>query len=213
MAEYERVRDDIYLVHVPIRENWFGAVAIVLGASSVALVDTGFENTPQDDVFPLLGELGRSPDDIRIVVNTHRDDDHVKGNQSVKTHTPARILIHELEFDAVDAVDEKFRDGDTLELGNRTFTVIHAPGHRPGNVCLYDRADKLLLTGDTVCGERTDLIRMGKAPQIETLNKLSRLSIGTMVMAHPFPPAGKTVLNTDEAQKMIADSLSIAESL
>ena len=213
MAKTERVREDIYLVQVPIRDDWFGSVAIVLGASSVALVDTGFENTPEDDLFPFLKELGRSPEDIRIVVNTHRDGDHVKGNRVIKERTPARILIHELEFDAVDAADEKFRDGDTLQLGDRTFTVMHTPGHRPGNICLYDSKDKLLLTGDTVCGERKDLIRMGKVPQIASLKKLSQLSIDVMAMAHPFQPAGKTVLNGKEAQKMISDSIAIAEQL
>ena len=88
MAKPERVREDIYLVKVPIREDWFGSVAIVLGSSSVALVDTGFENTPHDDLFPFLKELGRSPEDIRIVVNTHRDGDHVKGNRVIKERTP-----------------------------------------------------------------------------------------------------------------------------
>ncbi len=150
MAKSERVREDIYLVQVPIRAGWFASVAIILGSSSVALVD---------------------------------------------------------------AVDERFQDGDTLELGDRTFTVIHTPGHRPGNICLYDSTDKLLLTGDTVCGERKDLIRMGKEPQIASLNKLSQLSIDTMVMAHPFQPVGKTVLNGAEAQKMISDSIAIAEQL
>ena len=200
-------------MQVPIRENWFGSVAIVLGSSSVALVDTGFENTPQDDLFPFLKELGRSPEDIKIVVNTHRDGDHVKGNRVIKEQTPARILIHELEFDAVDTADEKFQDGDALQLGDRTFTVMHTPGHRPGNICLYDSKDKLLLTGDTVCGERKDLIRMGKVPQIASLKKLSQLSIDVMAMAHPFQPAGKTVLNGEEAQKMISDSIAIAEQL
>ena len=213
MAKTERVREDIYLVQVPIRDDWFGSVAIILGPSSVALVDTGFENTPQDDLFPFLKELGRSPEDIRVVVNTHRDGDHVKGNRVIKEQTPARILIHELEFDAVDAADERFQDGDTLHLGDRTFTVMHTPGHRPGNICLYDSTDKLLLTGDTVCGDRKDLIRMGKVPQIASLKKLSQLSIDIMALAPPVHPAGKTVLNGAEAQKMISDSIAIAEQL
>lgn len=41
-----------------------------------------------------------------------------------------------------------FRDGYVFDLGNRKIEVIHVPGHTKGSICLFDRQDKLLFTGD-----------------------------------------------------------------
>ena len=40
-------------------------------------------------------------------------------------------------------------DGTTIELGGRTLEIIHTPGHSPGSVCLLDRENRVLFTGDT----------------------------------------------------------------
>ncbi|MEI7601741.1 MAG: MBL fold metallo-hydrolase [Aestuariivirga sp.] len=42
------------------------------------------------------------------------------------------------------------RDGDTLNLGDRTLTVMHTPGHTRDCICLIDNDRRLLFTGDTV---------------------------------------------------------------
>jgi glyoxylase-like metal-dependent hydrolase (beta-lactamase superfamily II) len=38
---------------------------------------------------------------------------------------------------------------ENIELGGRTLTVHHTPGHSPGSICLLDSRDRLLFTGDT----------------------------------------------------------------
>lgn len=40
--------------------------------------------------------------------------------------------------------------GETVTLGARVFTIIHAPGHSDGQLIFYDPADRLLLSGDHV---------------------------------------------------------------
>jgi glyoxylase-like metal-dependent hydrolase (beta-lactamase superfamily II) len=40
-------------------------------------------------------------------------------------------------------------DGDKIELGNRTIEIIATPGHTPDAICLLDRTNGLLFTGDT----------------------------------------------------------------
>ncbi len=37
----------------------------------------------------------------------------------------------------------------TIDLGQRTLTVHHTPGHSPGSICLLDNRDRILFTGDT----------------------------------------------------------------
>lgn len=41
-------------------------------------------------------------------------------------------------------------DGDLLDLGDRRFEVIHAPGHSPGGILLWEEATQILFSGDTV---------------------------------------------------------------
>lgn len=41
-------------------------------------------------------------------------------------------------------------DGDVIELGGRTISVIHTPGHSPDGISLLDEPSGLLFTGDVV---------------------------------------------------------------
>ncbi len=135
------------------------------------------------------------------------------GNEVLKEKTNARFFIHELEAEAVQTADELLKDGDVVGLGNREFKVVHTPGHRPGSICLYESDSRLLITGDSICGEREDLIRMDKNIYIDSLRKLLELDIKTMVMSHPFQPLGKPILVGNEVGEMINASIGIAERL
>jgi glyoxylase-like metal-dependent hydrolase (beta-lactamase superfamily II) len=40
-------------------------------------------------------------------------------------------------------------EGALIDLGDRTLEVIHTPGHSPGSICLLDKKNRILFTGDT----------------------------------------------------------------
>jgi glyoxylase-like metal-dependent hydrolase (beta-lactamase superfamily II) len=42
------------------------------------------------------------------------------------------------------------RDGDVVDLGDRSFEVMHVPGHTAGSICLWESSTGVLFTGDTV---------------------------------------------------------------
>lgn len=46
-------------------------------------------------------------------------------------------------------------EGDIINVGKFSFEVIHTPGHTPGHICLYERAEKIMFTGDHVLDEVT----------------------------------------------------------
>jgi hydroxyacylglutathione hydrolase len=211
MDNVERVADDLYLVKYVHREGTFVGITVVLGRHVIGLVDTGFERTIVDNLFPFLQEMGRSPDEIAFVVNTHRDGDHVQGNHVLKEKTKARIAVHELDADAVGDVDVRLNDGDRVELGDRTFEVVHAPGHTPGNICLYQPEEKLLIVGDTLCGDRVNLIRMGKDLYINSIKRLLDLDVNLLIQSHPRKPIEKGVLVGEEPRQMMLASISLAE--
>ena len=41
-------------------------------------------------------------------------------------------------------------EGDRIDLGDRSFEVIHTPGHSPGGIALWEAATGILLSGDIV---------------------------------------------------------------
>jgi glyoxylase-like metal-dependent hydrolase (beta-lactamase superfamily II) len=41
-------------------------------------------------------------------------------------------------------------DGDSIDLGDRVFEVVHIPGHSPGSIGLFERATGILFSGDVV---------------------------------------------------------------
>jgi glyoxylase-like metal-dependent hydrolase (beta-lactamase superfamily II) len=47
-------------------------------------------------------------------------------------------------------VTRALTDGDVVDLGDRTLTVLHLPGHSPGSIALFDPADGTLFSGDVV---------------------------------------------------------------
>ncbi len=52
----------------------------------------------------------------------------------VQSCTPTRVL----------------EDGDTIDLGDRSFEVMHLPGHSPDSIGLWDAASGTLFSGDAV---------------------------------------------------------------
>ncbi len=40
-------------------------------------------------------------------------------------------------------------EGDVIDLGGRTLEILATPGHAPDSICLVDRENRLLLTGDS----------------------------------------------------------------
>lgn len=46
-------------------------------------------------------------------------------------------------------VTQRVSERETIELGGRTLEILFTPGHAPDALCLLDRANRLLFTGDT----------------------------------------------------------------
>ena len=209
----EKVADDLYVVKHEMRPGWFCSVLVFFGENQIGIVDSGFEATARDMILPLIKEQGRRLDEVNLLVNTHRYGDHIKGNPVLKNQTSAVIAAHRLEAEAIPEVDRLLEDSEIVTLGDRSFKVIHTRGHRPGAICLYELETGLLVTDDVVCGTREELIRMDKEIYIESLKKLLTLKAETMIMAHPFEPAGKNILRGIEIRDMIKASIEIAENL
>ena len=103
----------------------------------------------------LLVELvGEQAPKLALIVTTHQHFDHWQALAAVAEATGAPTAAHELDAGPLPIPPERFlAGGDTLEVGDLVFDVIHLRGHTPGSVALAlrpsgERTAVQLFTGD-----------------------------------------------------------------
>jgi glyoxylase-like metal-dependent hydrolase (beta-lactamase superfamily II) len=78
-------------------------------------------------------------------------------------------------------------DGDVLDLGDRSLEVIHAPGHSPGSICLWEARSGALVSGDVlVDGEPLldELPRSNAADFAASLRRLADFPMRSVYAGH-----------------------------
>ena len=195
---------------------------LILGNERALLFDTGMGI---GDLKALTQRLSHLP---VIVLNSHTHDDHVGDNWQFETvygmdtkftrqsamgsreDAQAEIGSGELcgalppGFNAAEystrpwKISKWLHDGDRIDLGGKTMEVIATPGHTPDAICLFDRANGLLFTGDTyypgtiwLYRPETDLAAYGRSVRrIAALQPKVKMVLGS----HDIPVAPPAVL-------------------
>ena len=96
-------------------------------------------------------------------------------------------------------------DGDAVDLGDRSFTVLHAPGHTPGSICLWEARSQTLVPGDVlVDGEPLQdwVPRASPADFAASLRRLADLPLRTVYAGHG------PVFGNRRAREIITDYLA-----
>jgi glyoxylase-like metal-dependent hydrolase (beta-lactamase superfamily II) len=77
-------------------------------------------------------------------------------------------------------------DGDTIDLGDRVFTVVHLPGHTPGSIGILDETSGLLFSGDAIYdGPLYDFLPESSITDyVATMQRLIELPIDTVHGGH-----------------------------
>jgi len=129
---------------------------------------------PGDKAKQILGKVEDLKLDIKLVVLTHGHIDHIGALKEIKEATGADVAIHAddegslrkqplsiifgLFYPTPPPPDRLLKDGDSIDVGDLHFEVLHTPGHTPGGICLL--GDGVVFSGDTLfnCSVgRTDL--------------------------------------------------------
>jgi enterochelin esterase-like enzyme/glyoxylase-like metal-dependent hydrolase (beta-lactamase superfamily II) len=123
-------------------EDSRGAVMyLVAGTERALLIDTGWGT---GDLPAHVATLTSLP---LLVVNTHGHPDHVAGNKQFP-----RVYIHTSDLPFVPEGETALvpiYDGYRFDLGDREIQAIGVPGHSPGSICLLDRQQRILFSGDS----------------------------------------------------------------
>ncbi len=112
------------------------------------------------------------------LINTHCHIDHILGNKFVSEQWNIELHMHKEDVPLLENAKsistlyglEDYQDsplpkhflddGDTLTFGDSYFEILFTPGHAPGHICLYNKENNLLISGDVIFQSsigRTDL--------------------------------------------------------
>ena len=207
--EVEKIDSDTYAISE--YKHWEETHCYLLcGTNKAILIDTGLGVA---DIKKVTDGLTPLP---ITVMTTHAHWDHIGGHKyfddiavheaekdwlSIKFPIPLQVVKRNLmhqpcnfpeEFNLDDyqiyqGVPQKIlNDGDCINLGNRTLTVIHTPGHSPGHCCFYELERKYLYSGDLIYRGCLDAFYPTTDPQLfgQSVKKVSLLDIHRVLPAH-----------------------------
>ena len=151
---------------------------IAIVDEELTLIDTGWSRS-FSKIIRFIHSLGRSAEEITLIILTHNHLDHVGGLAGLRNFTTAKVAIHKADIGALDrqSANPKFaqkllgipffsplrpmfylepHEVDLQLEGGEVFSplgglkVIHTPGHTPGSISLYAPQKKLLIVGDAL---------------------------------------------------------------
>ncbi len=170
--EVYRITPGVFAIYEP--HQFEEAISfLILGEKRALLFDTGLGI---GDIKRVVLSLTSLP---IVVMNSHTHNDHVGDNWEfseiygmdtdfTRSNAKGSTVDAQAElvsgsicgqlpagFDAKSYATRPFHitrwihDGDTVDLGGRVLEVISTPGHTPDAICLLDRKNGLLFTGDS----------------------------------------------------------------
>jgi len=120
---------------------------------------------PADEAKVILKSVRDLALDIKFILLTHGHFDHIGALKEVKEAIGAEVAMHKddaahlqeyslageqfgLSYPVPPAPDRLLQDGDSIDVGDLHFSVLHTPGHTPGGICIL--ADGVVVSGDTL---------------------------------------------------------------
>jgi hydroxyacylglutathione hydrolase len=143
---------------------------------------------PGDDSELIVQTIDKHAFKLQAIALTHAHLDHVGGVTALKALKPeAQVMLHEadefmyralpeqpawigiprsqwpalgFDYEEPPRVDAYWTDGQEYLVGKLRFEIFHCPGHTPGHVVLFERAERKVFVGDVLFAGsvgRTDL--------------------------------------------------------
>ena len=185
----------------PSRFLHYNAGAFV-SASEACLIDPGIA---ADEVAALHEEIGEA--ELRFVVLTHADWDHVLGPEHLP---PATVVAHERYVESLDPAGIRtalaelqehagisragvfeppqpgltFADETTLRVGRLELELGHAPGHTADMLTVFEPKSATLWAADVLSDVELPLVAHDLAAYERTLAHIAGLEIAALVPGH-----------------------------
>jgi hydroxyacylglutathione hydrolase len=159
-------------VFSPIQENTY---LLYDEHDNCTIIDPGcYFDAEKEQLTQFIKQSGLQP---KMLLNTHCHLDHIFGNKyvaetyqltpqihpnekAVLEYATTSGLMYNLPFDNYMGEFIFLKGSDIILLGKNELEVIEAPGHSPGHICFYCKAQNFLIGGDVLFNRsigRTDL--------------------------------------------------------
>jgi glyoxylase-like metal-dependent hydrolase (beta-lactamase superfamily II) len=179
-----KLNDDVYVLALPMTFNGqtrqLNLTLIVDEMHGPTLIDTGLPGQ-SGAIDAALAEAGLHVPDLRRIILTHQDIDHIGSLHALVQESGAHVLAHAIEAPYLEGtlphykltpalleqhpqlraaverlqptpVDEPLQDNRRLDLAGGV-RVIFTPGHTPGHISLYLERSKTLISGDALTAD------------------------------------------------------------
>lgn len=104
-----------------------------------------------EPVLQCLAQLGAS---LTAIFNTHHHGDHVGGNLTLLRRFPeAVVYASAADKGRIPGQQMFLEEGDRIEWGDHTATVLFVPGHTRGHIAYYFPPINADEPGDLFCGD------------------------------------------------------------
>jgi glyoxylase-like metal-dependent hydrolase (beta-lactamase superfamily II) len=171
------------VVQIPAGPIETNAFLVIDPATREALI---FDAPP--DVVDRLAQAveQHSARPVALVI-THTHWDHIGDVAVVAERFSIPVLVHEIERKRIEnpsggpepiapaSVARTLGDGDDVMLAARRFSVMHTPGHSPGQISLYNADARALFGGDTLFPDGYGTVEIPGASQEDTVATIRRL--------------------------------------
>ena len=173
MGNAEIIAKGVYLIGGPnISRSDDATVFIIDFDGELVMIDAGAGRSSRILERNIRDE-GLDPKAITTLILTHCHIDHIGSAPYFRDSFGCRLLIHDLDADAVEKgdpirtaanwyettfpptrIDHRIRgDHEILTFGKEELHCLHTPGHTPGSIAVYlDRDGERILFGQDIHG-------------------------------------------------------------
>jgi len=141
---------------------------------------TAAVDAPDGDA--ILSQLKAKGWGLDLLFITHHHGDHVAGNIALKKATGCTIIGPQKEAKSIPGIGRTVADGEAVEIGAHSFSVIETPGHTTGHVAYWCEGSGLIFVGDTLFSLGCGRLFEGTAAQMfASLGRLATLPRETVL--------------------------------
>ncbi|WP_419954450.1 MBL fold metallo-hydrolase [Neobacillus niacini] len=146
---FENVKENIYVLAIwDSKWNSYNNCYFIVQEDGITLIDSCKEEH-SSYLVQALKLLGKTPEDVTLVLATHGHEDHVQGTVLFKN---AKKYIHQQERSLIVYPEP---DEFHFELTDRgliqEFDYFWVGHHTPGSLAFYHKPSRVLFTGDFLC--------------------------------------------------------------
>jgi hydroxyacylglutathione hydrolase len=193
---------------------------LVIGEEGLLIIDTGMPGNAKRMTAYVEG-LGRNLSDIKLIILTHADLDHIGSAAELKRMTGAKLAIHADDAPilrgkesfktirgplgfivkvATRLVPFRPADPDVILAADSQIEglrIIHVPGHTSGSICIY-KPGEVIFVGDALRSDSrgnpkppSRMSSLDDAKARASLVAISALDFDTLLPGHGAPVVGK----------------------